>query len=203
MILTKETVKSACTEVLSGDGAYTPAEIGEGYENMSEIEQVGIGMFEAFKKEAIDMGHSEMPWEIIQHGYWASARGIGACKIAYRRYCEETQSKYTSNVLHSALQNPKTVQFFTYIARMPDAENAVYEEWFDMRTTDRQMDGKQFIFDPELAAVLPNPIAKEYAEIERASMNSTQEGACPAVQFIPKVFQVLADECWHRGLLEY
>lgn len=180
------------------------------YGFMSEAEQLAERLAFGFKLRAEALGHADLPWSIIGHGYEVVARGIMKCKTAYSDHCDQSGKHFDAEELREALVHPRTVEFFVNISRMSNKVNKRFEGHFGLSSTTFAHQTKAFFYDQEDGCVLPNPVIlalaerdAELARIERAVQGEPIRNSerCPATRFIPMVWAETVSIMQEEGLL--
>lgn len=206
-----EAVVNSCSVLVPvPEELYTP-EVAAWYESASPIQEIGYRLFGAFKAAAVEEGHDDLPWMVIEHGFIVVTTGIEKCKAAYSKHCIEQGLIYSEDLLVKALRSPKTLRFFTFIANMPNSQNRCYESYFNLGTgaSGREF-YEEFEFDPETSSFTPNPLFKLHAQMEASAYIPEDEGlgdvpnedkVCPAIHLIPRIWHDAVNACLDVGVL--
>lgn len=181
------------------------------YDLLSPVHQVAARLAASFRSEAESIGHTELPWGVIDHGFSVCATGITKCTFAYERYLAQSGLVGSTDDLLKALRSPKTIRFFTYIADMTNTENREYETYFNLRGNFGHEDYDEFVFDATSSCFVPEATLRRHADAAALSarvdllsqQGVTQDmlGACPAIHLIPTVWNKTLDACIEEGLI--
>lgn len=158
----------------------------------------------------------EEAWQLglegIRQGFRVIGRGIERCKEAYEFYCNEHEEAYLEERLVAALNHPKTLQTFTWLASIGERDNAIYELWLGLKQNRTLKDEFIYYDGPgESGWFIPNPEHMTIAKADTRSMARRHHEAvdipvaphkiCSARHYIPKVWKDTVRAAQEHGLL--
>jgi hypothetical protein len=208
-------IAQACADTFSQPTVFNMPEEGEftpsfTYEYSDIIGKISERLFAGFLKEALQRGHPELHTDGILHGYQVIGRGVISCVRSYNKFVRENDHIRNTSTLNGALKNPKSIEFFTDISKLPNKENREYETYFSLKSAASMGFDQYFIFDPEQNCFIPNKVLLQEARlaavrkrIERLETDNPIEPheRCLATRYIPLVWIQTVDAFEAEGLL--
>lgn len=176
------------------------------------IQLIGLQEYALFRAQAEAVGHGDLPWDDIEHGFVQIGSGIVKCLLAYCQYKNQVGEDLSGQQLRSALLHPKTISFFVKIAGVSEIENREYETFFNLRgnyTVENHGELQyadepepHFQPKPELINEAEEEAASKRYELIKAGIDESELGTCPALKYIPHFARLIVDACDKAGLLE-
>jgi hypothetical protein len=141
----------------------------------------------------------------VEHGFAVIARGVAKCVFGYRDYVHEAEIAGSIEELIAGLFSPKTIRFFTAIARTDSQKNTPYERNLDLKR--RPTNVGTFVYDAVEGCFAPDPeyygrADRESRRIEGLDDEEARYSICPANRYIPMLWRSMVEASHEEGLLE-
>lgn len=181
---------------------------------MADYTAIGQQLYRGFAEHHLKAEAPSLPPTIVRHGFTIEARGVGRCVEGYRYFHKANTSatpEPSKESLQTALLNPKTIRFFTFLAQMRLEKNNKYEGALRL-LDDQPLREPSFRYDPEEGAFFPDGTIKKAAAenaMQWAKEQDLEETAtdkaphiCPAIKYIPSTWEMTVAACGQAGLLD-
>lgn len=211
----KKQLAQACVETFGRQSVFDMPAEGEFeqsflYDFEDTAGKISERLYAAFIHQAEESGHHYLDTDGVLHGYKVIGSGIMNCVRSFNKYISDTESTPDEPTLVEALENPKTIEFFVDISKLPNNENSEFEMFFGLKGSSNYGYGGYFDYDPDLNCFLPNPsllqeakLAATRKRIERLENDKPiqQHERCVATRFIPLVWLETVEAYETEGLL--